>query len=186
MWWWAYFCVRATVMLTKWVSAWISRWPTVAADSLGGPFWGLGGTGLWTRDLCCLFTFSWFRSPWHTTVLLCQHPAFHYGSIHSSVLRVRVSTQWVVTDTLTGQRLLDFFRIWTCRFLFLDSDLILWHKLDSWDSVWIPSNILHFLSPCTSISNTEYTKETVFSFSYSRHCASASPVWREHTQKLNC
>lgn len=66
MWWWAYFCLMVTGLLTKWAGARISRWPTVAADSLGGPFWGLGGTGLWTRDLCCLFTFSWFSSPWLT------------------------------------------------------------------------------------------------------------------------
>lgn len=77
MWWQAYFCLMATGLLTKWVSARISWWPTVAADSLGGPFWGLGGSELWTRDLCCLFTFSWFRSLWLTTVLLCQHHMFH-------------------------------------------------------------------------------------------------------------
>lgn len=57
-----------------WHSAGISRWPTVAADSLGGPLWGLEGTGLWTCNLCCLFTCSWFGSLWLHS---CQHPMFY-------------------------------------------------------------------------------------------------------------
>lgn len=133
-WWWrAYFCPRATGLLTKWASTGISRWPTVAADSLGGPLWGLGGTGLWTRDLCCLFTFSWFRSLWHTTVLLCQYP-----TIHSFKCVTRVCVYTMGCDRHTDRTTVVFFCTWTskcftCTFSFHSSDLILWHKLDLWD-----------------------------------------------------
>lgn len=71
VWWWADFCLMATGLMTKWVSVRISWWPTAAADSARGPVWGLGGAGLWTRDLGCLFTFSWLRPHQRTTALLC-------------------------------------------------------------------------------------------------------------------
>lgn len=133
------------------------EWPAVAADSLRGPFWGLGGAGLWTRDLCCLFTFSWFGSLWLTSVLLCQHPMFHLDlltQVGYICVRVRETGSERRTDRKTGCFRLGNMEIMVPKLY----NLILWNKKRF---VRHPLNIQDFR---VSLSNTSYMEKKVAGF----------------------